>query len=59
MPPTNCRRLAPDLSHHWLTHPVGSAHAAERLLPPEPLGDFAEAGSADWQTAWIDLGGEG
>jgi len=59
MPLTNCRRPAPDQSRPWPTRPGGPAHAAERLPAPEPVGDAAEGDSSDWQSAWIDFGGEG
>jgi hypothetical protein len=55
----NCPRLAPDLSRPWLTRPASPAHAAERLPAHEPARDPADGDSTDWQSAWIDFGGEG
>jgi hypothetical protein len=40
-------------------HPGGLSHETDSLPAERLLGDIAEEAGPSWETAWIDLGGEG
>ena len=47
------------LSHAPLSHPSVQPGQPEQALAAYLFGDLADDSAGDWQSAWIDLGGEG
>ena len=41
------------------SNPWGQSGQSEQPSAANLLGDFMEGGSPHWESAWIDLGGEG
>jgi len=62
MQPTDPDRLPPEACPHSFSRAIHhTAHVPHRDQhgSVHSVGDLAEAHIASWETAWIDLGGEG